>query len=200
MVAVFAAAGWWASSHLISTITHRLEPAGTPTATAPAPPAPAAVATGLHLPAHLLGFPKNSSSEARGVVSQLSSSMRGNGEMHAPKAAVYGNMSASSVLVFGATWTKTAAQAAASDPVRVGTGFTQAFMKAGGTTGVRSFPAGPHGGALNCGDKTLAGTPTIICAWADTTGGGGAFYLRGSASSLNDAAAKTLQIRAVIER
>jgi hypothetical protein len=73
------------------------------------------------------------------------------------------------------------------------------FARSTGSTDLRSFPAGLHGGALYCGDGTLNGVTGITCGWAEKVRVGFVFYLRGSASSLSGAASETSQVRAAIE-
>jgi hypothetical protein len=78
-------------------------------------------------------------------------------------------------------------------------GFAAGLARSTGSTDLRSFPAGPHGGALYCGDGTLNGVTGITCGWAEKVSEGFVLYLRGSASSLRDAASETNQVRAAIE-
>lgn len=41
------------------------------------------------------------------------------------------------------------------------------FMLGAGVTNTHDYPAGPLGGTLRCGGKTVSGIRVIICAWAD---------------------------------
>jgi len=69
-----------------------------------------------------------------------------------------------------------------------------------GYSNVRAFPAGSKGGSLACGSK-LTGTGTLLlhCTWVDKMTAGDVLYAGGSASGLAAAAAKTNQVRAVVE-
>jgi hypothetical protein len=72
------------------------------------------------------------------------------------------------------------------------------FASYGGFEHLRLFPAGPHGGVLYCGHH-INGEPVIACGWTDKLSGGAVVYLKGSASSLSDAASKTNQLRSAVE-
>ena len=65
-------------------------------------------------------------------------------------------------------------------------------------TDATTFPAGPRGGGLACGHKTISGQSTVICAVMDSKSFLIAFYF-GNASSLSDAAGKTAQVRSAVE-
>lgn len=41
------------------------------------------------------------------------------------------------------------------------------FMLGAGVANTRDYPAGPLGGVLRCGGKTVSGIWVTICAWAD---------------------------------
>jgi hypothetical protein len=101
------------------------------------------------------------------------------------------------VAVSAARFSTASVRAAGADPVAIDKGFALGFAKGAGITDLRSFPAGPHGGVLYCGHET--GSGVIGCGWAGKVRGGAVYYIRGSASSLSDAASKTNQVRAAIE-
>jgi hypothetical protein len=102
-------------------------------------------------------------------------------------------------VVFGARFYGAAARAAESLPAAFDKAFAAGLARPTGSTDLRSFPAGPHGGALYCGHGTLNGMPGITCGWAEKAREGFVLYLRGSASSLSHAASKTNQIRSAVE-
>jgi hypothetical protein len=71
----------------------------------------------------------------------------------------------------------------------------------GAAAGARVFPPGRDGGALVCGwDGGGPPVAAIHCYWYDWRTIGQAIYFGGFAPSLADAAAKTNQIRAAVER
>src|SRR5262245_29783395 len=164
---------------------------------APAASTPAAAASGLQLPDQLFGLNKNTGPEAAQVTSAISrqfSALSSIARSH--QAAVYGTAGTPDVVVFAAKWSSAFAHRAASAAV-------DKDAAAGGTAGAgstdaRSFPAGPHGGALRCGHTTRGGQNALLCAWADKSTFGLVLYVSGSASTLSDAAAKTNQVRSAI--
>jgi hypothetical protein len=171
--------------------------APTPPTAAPRPPT---AATSLHFPAQLLGLSKNTSSVAQAAIRVFTSALAaGRNNVRPPQAAVYGGVSGPAIVVFGARFYGAAAQAAQSVPAAFDMGFAAGLAGSTGSTDQRSFPAGPHGGALYCGDGTLNGVTGIACGWIEKVREGFVLYLRGSASSLSDAASKTNQVRAAIE-
>jgi hypothetical protein len=119
--------------------------------------------------------------------------------LRSPQGAFYGGTSSPAMLVYGALFTGAAARAAESVSAGFDQGFAKGFAKSTGSTDLRSFPAGPRGGALYCGHQTHNGVTAITCAWADKVRAGAVIYLRGAASSLSHAASKTSQVRAAIE-
>jgi hypothetical protein len=151
----------------------------------------------VHFPAQLLGLNENTTPAARALVGALTGSMAAVRDLRGPQAAVYGTSKGPAVAVSAARFSTAAVRTAAADPATFDKGFALGFAKSSGITDLRSFPAGPHGGVLDCGHES--GNGVIGCGWADKMRGGGVFYLRGSASSLSDASSKTNQIRAAIE-
>ena len=73
-------------------------------------------------------------------------------------------------------------------------------LVADGYADAASFPAGPKGGDLACGSAASQSGTLIRCTWVDDTTAGDVLYANGSASGLADAAAKTNQARAAVER
>ena len=165
-----------------------------------AAPSPATAASGLHFPAQLLGLNKNTSSVAQAATRAFTSALAADrNNVRPPQGAFYGGISGPAIVVFGARYSGAAAQAVQSVPTAFDMGFAEGLARSTGSTDLRSFPAGPHGGALYCGDGTLNGVTGITCGWAEKVREGFVLYLRGSASSLSDAASKTNQVRAAIE-
>jgi hypothetical protein len=165
-----------------------------------AAPSPATAASSLHFRAQLLGLNKNTSSlaqaAARAIISALAADRN---NVRPSQDAVYGGISGPAIVVVGARFYRAAARAAESVPAAFDMGFAAGLARSTGSTDLRSFPAGPHGGALYCGDGTLNGVTGITCGWAEKVSEGFVLYLRGSASSLRDAASETNQVRAAIE-
>ena len=64
--------------------------------------------------------------------------------------------------------------------------------------GDESFPAGPRDGRQACGSITSHGPRMIACVWADSTMVWAVVY-EWSVSSLSDAAARTIEVRAACE-
>jgi hypothetical protein len=168
--------------------------AGSPAAAA----SPATAAGGLHFPARLFGLSKNTGPAARAVIRSFVSLLAPyRSAFRSSQEAVYGNVSGPpTIMVFVATLTSAGARRAA----------VPAFDKKAAVASVKGasgaaqpFPAGPHGGALECGQRTRSGARSIVCGWTDKVTYGGVFYFGGSASSLSQAAAKTNQVRSVIE-
>jgi hypothetical protein len=160
----------------------------------------ATAASGLHFPAQLLGLNKNTSSVAQAATRTFTSALAaGRNNVHPPQGAVYGGISGPAIVVFGARFYGAAAQAAQAVPAAFDMGFAAGLARSTGSTDLRSFPAGPHGGALYCGHGTVNGVTGITCGWIEKVREGFVLYLRGSASSLSHAASKTNQIRAAIE-
>jgi hypothetical protein len=165
-----------------------------------AAPSPATAASSLHFPAQLLGLNRNTRSLAQAAARAFTSALAADrNNVRPPQGTVYGDISGPAIVVVGARFYRAAARAAESVPAAFDMGFAAALARSTGSTDLRSFPAGPHGGALYCGDGTLNGVTGITCGWAEKVGEGFVLYLRGSTSSLRDAASETNQVRAAIE-
>lgn len=151
----------------------------------------------VHLPAQLFGLKKNTSALARSGIRGSTGPFAADRQdfRQPPWGAVYGSHSGPAILVVGAMFTVPVGLTAQSFPgfdKQLAAHATKTWPKT-----LRVFPAGAHGGALYC--ARISGRPETDCLWADKVGAGQVSYFRGSASSLSDAAAKTNQIRAMIE-
>jgi hypothetical protein len=161
---------------------------------------PAAAASSLHFPAQLLGLNQNTSSVAQAATRAFTSALAADrNNVRPPQGAFYSGIRGLAMVVVGARLSGAAARAAESVPAAFDMAFAAGLARSTGSTDLRSFPAGPHGGALYCGDGTPSGVPGITCGWAERVREGFVLYLRGSASSLRDAASKTNQIWAAVE-
>jgi hypothetical protein len=150
---------------------------------------PLTAASSLHFPAQLLGHNKNTSQTAHALGRVLTSVFAlSPSKIRNSQAAIYGDLSGPTVVVFAARWSSAAASSAAS--AAFDKSLAVGGAKGGGSTDAHSFPAGPHGGALECGHATRSGVQAIVCVWADKVTYGGMIYTAGSASSLSDAASK----------
>lgn len=151
----------------------------------------------VHLPAQLFGLKRITDTRARAVIRKSTGRIAADRQTfrQPPWGAEYGSHTGRAIIVFGAMFTVAAAVIAQSDP-----GFDKNLAASATKTWpkTRAFPAGAHGGALYCADQ-ISGLPLTACLWADKVGAGEVRYFSGSASSLSDAAAKTNQIRAIIE-
>ena len=155
----------------------------------------------LHLPAQLFGLNKNTGRAAK----QLSQDWRkgislGSSLVRSPKAAIYGALYGGTpyVIVFAAKWSSAGARQVASAAVEKRAAREALVYVSSGSTGVQSFPAGPHGGALACGHG-IHGHKGLVCVWADKLTVGGVVYIFRAASSLSDAASKTNQAQSAVE-
>lgn len=150
------------------------------------------------LPARLLGVSKDTEPGVQARVDQFASQERSSsyGFLSAPVAAFYGGGQTGPAFALVA-----GAPCATQGGCVLGTGSQLAQqMRANGLPGARSFPPGPGGLAMVCVPRAAQGTQIIECIWADQTTAGEVTYQFGFASGLADAAAKTRQIRATIER
>jgi hypothetical protein len=152
----------------------------------------------VHLPARLFALKKITDTRARTVIRKSTGPLAADRQdfRQPPWGAEYGSHTGPAIIVVGAMFTVAAAVIAQSSP-----GFDKQFAANATKTWpktLRMFPAGPHGGALYCA-HWISGLPQTDCIWADKVGTGKVGYFGGSASSLSDAAAKTNQIRAIIE-
>ena len=147
----------------------------------------------ITLPGTLLNLPRNTSEGATSLARVL---MRGeatssHGRLRDVHAGVYGSPSAAWLAIAGGGICGTCF---AKSPKAIETGLTNS-----GYTDVRSYPAGPKGGSLACGQKAANNTTLLHCAWVDHSTAGDILFAGGAASDLPDAAAKTNQVRAAIE-
>lgn len=151
--------------------------------------------SGPSFPGSLLGLARDTSPDAQQLAGQVTSEVGlFQGIIVHPGTAVYDNANQGLVILTG-QWSDAAKAAGlvSSTPTYAIDG-----LKSQGVTDATLFPAGPLGGRLVCGDKTVSGQPIIICLWTDSKIFGVTFYV-GSASSLSDAAAKTIQVRSAVE-
>ena len=150
------------------------------------------------LPGSLLNLSRNTSGGANQLSSRLvkAETTSSHGKLTDVKAAVYGSPTAAWFAIAGGG---ICGNCFAKSPSALKNGLLNA-LTIGGYTGNRLCPAGPKGGALACGTKS-AGTVTLLhCIWADSKTAGDIIYAGGEASSLGDAAAKSNQVRAAVER
>ena len=147
----------------------------------------------ITLPGTLLNLQRNTSAGAAGLARVLSKgeSTNSHGRLKNVKAGVYGSPNAAWIAIAGGGICGTCF---AKSPSALETGLTNA-----GYTNVRSYPAGPKGGSLACGEKTANTTTLLHCAWVDKSTAGDVLFAGGAASDLADAAAKTNQVRAAVE-
>lgn len=145
----------------------------------------------VRLPAALLGLPKYTGPGARDLDTRYArqAAAGSNGHLVHVAAAIYGDPSGSgpALLVSGGACA-TCAHVSASHEAK--------SLVARGIADARPFPPGPDGGGLVCG--SARGT-VYACTWADPRASGTVVYGGGVASGLADAAAKTRQIRALVE-
>ena len=147
----------------------------------------------ITLPATLLSLQKNTSAGANHLASAL---MRGeatssHGRLKNVKAGIYGSPNAAWLAIAGGGICGTCYAKSASA--------LEAGLTNSGYTSVRSYPAGPKGGSLVCGQKTANSTTLLHCAWIDKSTAGDILFAGGAASDLGDAAAKSNQVRAAVE-
>jgi hypothetical protein len=145
----------------------------------------------FRLPGKLLGINRSSGPLAEQVDEYVRTHL-GSDSSYA-QVAFYGSNSGRGFVVV-AGWPSSAAQAD-----RVPSVLTT-YMR-GRAKDTRSFPPGPAGGALGCGHVTVNRGPIgIVCVWVGKMSIGVVTYEPGFASGLGDAAAKTIQIRAAVDR
>ena len=144
---------------------------------------------GLTLPGKLLGLSKSGTADARHLAASLKGeeSSGSKGRLKNVQAAVYGSTNGRGIAVGGGGICGTCE---AKSPAAV-----RANLAKFGYAKVASYPGGPKGGTVACG--TEAGL--IRCTWVDSGTAGDIVFAGGFASGVADAAAKTNQIRAVIE-
>jgi hypothetical protein len=148
----------------------------------------------ITLPGTLLNLPRATSAGANHLAAVLRKAevTNSHGRLSHVMAGVYGSPVGAWFAVAGGGICGTCF---AKSPSALESGLTSA-----GYTNVRSFPSGPKGGSLACGLKAANTTTLLHCAWVDKSTAGDALYAGGAASDLVDAAAKTNQVRAAIER
>ena len=169
-----------------------------PAASSPGPrSSAAAAATGaVQLPSQLLGLNKNTSAEAKQSVSYLDRNYIAplTAVLVAEKAAIYGGGQNGATPFFFVVAGELPKQIASPDKVAHE---LQKSWSAKGITGVKVFPAGPSAAPVVCGQTQ---NKDNICSWVDHVNLGYVLYPPGFASSLNDAASKTSQVRSGIVR
>ena len=152
--------------------------------------------SGPSFPGTLLGLARDTSSDAQQVAGQVSSGLGVfQGIIVDPGAAAYDDGSNQAVLILTAQWSDAAKAAGLISNTSAG---AMGGLKSQGVTDATLFPAGPRGGSLACGHLSIDGQSSITCAWADDKMFGVTFYF-GVASSLSDAAVKTIQARSAVE-
>ena len=147
-------------------------------------------------PDTLLGLTRDTSSDAQQAAGQATSGLGVlQGIIVHPAAAIYGTGPSKGMLIVTGQWSAAAKSDGLIQDTEAG---AISALKNEGVTDATSFPAGPRGGGLACGDKNLGGQSTIICAVTDNKIFLVVFYV-GNASSLSDAATKTAQVRSAVE-
>jgi hypothetical protein len=148
----------------------------------------------ITLPRTLLSLPRATSGGASHLAGVLSREETSNshGKLSGVKAGVYGSPTGAWLAVAGGGICGTCY---AKSPSALKSGLVSS-----GYSNVRAFPSGPKGGALACGEKTAGSNTLLHCTWVDSKTAGDVLYAGGSASGLTDAATKTNQVRAAIER
>jgi hypothetical protein len=146
-------------------------------------------------PRTLLGLTRNTGSFAQQATGRAAGAAGAAGIIVHPAAALYGTGALHGMLIVTGHWSAAAKAAGliSDTPARIIDG-----LKALGVTDATLFPAGPRGGVLACGHRAIGALSTVNCEWADGKNIGDVLYL-GSASSLGDAAAKTIQVRSAVE-
>jgi hypothetical protein len=147
----------------------------------------------ITLPATLLNLKRNTSTGAAGLARVLKrdESTSSHGRLRNVQAGVYGSPTAAWLAIAGGGICGTCFAKSVS---AIETALTNS-----GYTNVKSYPAGPKGGSLACGQKAANNTTLLHCAWIDNSAAGDVLFAGGAASSLADAAAKTNQVRAAVE-
>jgi hypothetical protein len=148
----------------------------------------------ISLPSTLLGLHKATSSSADRLANDLvrAESKNSHGRLSGIKAGVYGAPQAEWVAVAGGGICGTCTAKSASA--------LESSLRSSGYSNVASFPAGPNGGALACGEKAAGSTTLLHCTWVDGKTAGDTLLAGGAALDPVDAAAKTNEIRAAVER
>lgn len=150
--------------------------------------------SGPPFPGMLLGLSRDTSPDAQQVAGQAGSELGlFQGLFVHPGVALYGTGTDDGLLILAGQWSDAAKALLGSSKPQAING-----LESQGVTDATLFPAGPRGGSLACGDKTIGGQSGIICVWADRNGFGATLYF-GTASNLSDAAGKTIQVRSAVE-
>jgi hypothetical protein len=155
-----------------------------------------------HLPGQLFGLNMSTGRTTQEFIRTVTTGLDGQRSLfRSAQGAAYGPgglgpSSSPGIVLFEAMLATAAAQGANPALDKRLAGY---FVRITGITKMRSFPAGPLGGALYCGHGIQSGVPGIVCGWADKVRAGEVVYFNGVASSLSDAAAKSSQVRALIE-
>jgi hypothetical protein len=159
--------------------------------------APAVVNSLSPLPSHLLGLSKNNSPSGQAFVRGVARTLMSGGSafVRGVQTVLYGG-SGPEFLVWSASFTSVGA----SNATAMGYAQNAKAMSSSVSKDAQSFPAGPHGGGLYCGDVNLLTSGTANeCWWVDKETTGIVVYYGGFSPSLGDAASKTNQVRATIE-
>ena len=146
------------------------------------------------LPGTLLGLPHATSANARHIATTVRTKEKaGDGsKLAGVVAGVYGRNTGPWFAISGGGICGTCSPKSVSVITN--------HLVADGYADAASFPAGPKGGDLACGSAASQSGTLIRCTWVDDTTAGDVLYANGSASGLADAAAKTNQARAAVER
>ena len=169
-----------------------------PPASSPAPqtnsPTTAAV---VNFPHQLLGQNENTSAGAKQVISLLNAEYVSplTAKLGSAKAAMYGGGKSATTPTTNFFFVIATSLDKPISP-NVFAHKLQSSMSARGVTNAKVFPAGASGKALACGQTHN----DIICSWADHVSLGIVLYSPGFATSLNDGASKTEQIRSTVVR
>jgi len=151
---------------------------------------------GQSFPSTLLGLARDDSADAQQVTGQITAKLGVlQGLIVHPGAAIYGSPN-DGVLILTGQWSN----AAKADGF-ISNRSVSAIdgLRSVGVTDAALYPVGSRGGSLACGNKTVGGQSGVVCAWADAKMFAVTIYF-GSASSLSDAAAKTIRVRSAVEQ
>jgi hypothetical protein len=170
-----------------------------PSSPAPQSTSSASTATGavVHFPNQLLGRNENTSAGAKQVIGLLNAKFvsRLTAALGGGEAAMYGGGQSATTATSNFFFVIAAPLAKPISPDTFARKL-QSSMLARGVTDAKVFPAGANGRALVCGQAQS----DIICSWADHVSLGIVLYSPGFASSLNDGASRTEQIRSAVVR
>src|SRR5262245_20969491 len=115
--------------------------------------------SGQPFPSMLLGLARDTSPDAQQAAGQISSELGVfQGLIVHPAAAIYGTGPDQGMIVMTGQWS----DAAKADGLISNTpSQAKDGLKSQGVTDATLFPAGPRGGSLACGDKTVAGLSSV---------------------------------------